>query len=158
LVKRSIEAGIGNTVDGPIGGRWGEEYYAPVPVGGRVRTLFEGPIWPSVGTYNASLGPTAVVQVGDSIGVVATSLPSVSVSPKVFRVVGVEPADYRLVLVKAVHQHTRLFAPVAVAFVSISEGRALQNDLPWVKQDPLALYPYRDYSDEEIRAIPGMGA
>jgi microcystin degradation protein MlrC len=158
LVRRSMEAGIGNQVAGPIGGRWGGDYYQPVPVSGRVRSLFDGQVWPKAATSNNTLGLTAVVQVADNITVVATSLPSVQTDPKVFRVAGVEPSDYRLVLVKAVYQHSRLFAPIATEFVFISEGRADLHALPWEKQDPMSTYPFRDFSDDEIRAILGWGS
>ncbi|MBI5877299.1 MAG: M81 family metallopeptidase [Chloroflexi bacterium] len=162
LVQRAIAAGIGNPVSGPIGGRWGGTYYKPVPVDGRVRLLFDGVLPPSheahpshLAVSNTSMGPTAVVQVGDNITVIATSVPVASTEPTVFRAAGVEPADYRLVLCKAIIQHRAHFASMAVGFVDIDGGRYDNNTHPWRKHDPKSSYPYREFTDDEIRSRLG---
>jgi microcystin degradation protein MlrC len=171
LVRRSISAGVGNTVRGPIGGRWGAPYYKPVPVDGRIRLLFDGLLPPShednpghLIISNTSMGQTAVVQVGESITVIATSVPVAQTEPTVFRAVGVEPSDYRIVLCKTVLQHRMHFAPIAVGFIDLATGRFGENKsvlgrqliFPFKKRDPKSAYPFRDFSDSEIRHRLGM--
>lgn len=160
LVQRAMAAGVGRPVAGPIGGRWGGRFYRPVTVDGRVRLLFDGVLPPSreeqpghLVISNTSMGPTAVVQVGQTITVVATSVPVSSTEPTVFRAVGVEPADYRLVLVKAVRQQRMHFAPIAVGFVEIADGRYGFDTHTWRARDPNDAYPYKEFTDAEIRRI-----
>ena len=122
----------------------------------RIITLYDGKIWPNAATFNDSMGTTAVVQIEDHITVVVTSLPSVQTDPKVFRLAGVDPVDYRLVLAKAVYQHSRLFGPIATDLVFISEGRADLNALPWKYKDPQKIFPFSEFTDTEIRSIIGL--
>lgn len=173
LVQRAIRAGVGNTVSGPIGGRWGGSYYKPVRLDSRVRLLFDGNLPPSreenpghLWISNTSMGLTAVVQVGESITVVATSVPVASTEPTVFRAAGVEPADYRMVLCKTVLQHRMHFAPLAVGFLDVADTRfgpyrthwERQKVFPWKKRDPEVTFPFREFSDEEIRRRLGLEA
>lgn len=173
LVQRAIVAGVGNQVKGPIGGRWGESFYQPVALDGRVRLLFDGILPPShedhpshLAVSNTSMGLTAVVQVesadyrdADNRGhytVVATSIPVASTEPIVFRAVGIEPADYRIVLVKAIIQHRAHFASLAVGFVDINDGRYVESAHAWRKRQPKAVYPFTEFSDEEIWRYLGL--
>ncbi len=165
LVERSLRAGVGNPVAGPVGGRWGEGYYEPVRVDGRVRLLFDG-VLPRrqqeqpghLSVSNTSMGPTAVVQIGDVFTVIATSVPVAYSDPFAFRSAGVEPADYRIVLCKTVLQQRRHFAPVAVGFVQIGGNRFGDEVHPWRKRDTRSTYPARNFSDTEIRRLLGFEA
>ncbi len=173
LVRRAMDAGVGNPVEGPIGGHWGHPYYKPVPVGGRVRLLFDGELPPShdenpghLIISNTSMGNTAVVQVADSVTVIATSVPVAQTEPTVFRAVGVEPADFRILLCKTVIQHRMHFAPIAAGFIDVASGRfgpysthwERQQVFPWRKRDLKAIFPFRDFSDAEIREQLGLPA
>lgn len=157
LVRRALAAGVGHWVDGPIGGRWGGDEYQPVPVGGRVCLLFDGQLWPVGALWHSRIGPTAVIRVNEAITVMATSIPVATVDPRVLRAAGIEPADYRLVLVKSNFHHRLLFSPFAVGFIELYSPRLQIERQPWRKVNPGWVYPFRDYSDDEIQHLLEQG-
>jgi microcystin degradation protein MlrC len=161
LVARAEQAGIGGTVSGPIGGAWGGDRYRPVEAEARVRVLSDGlllkskePLPGHLEVSNRSMGKTAVVQIGRWITVVVTSVPVMSTEPTVFRSVGIDPSDYRIVVTKSVNQQ-RFHYTDAVGFVDLQGpgwGNA-EEDSYWRRYPRPRQYPVDDVTDDEIKTL-----
>ncbi|MEA2530780.1 MAG: hypothetical protein QOG89_2424 [Thermomicrobiales bacterium] len=161
FVEMAEQAGVGGTVRGPLGGRWGGRWYAPVDVTARVRVLSDGQLQKSrepkpghLEISNTSMGRTAVVNIGDSITAVVTSVPVMSTEPTVFRSVGIEPYEYRIVVTKSVNQQ-RFHYTQAVGFVDLGGpgwGNAAAT-YEWRQRPAARVFPCDELSDEEVRAL-----
>lgn len=161
FVERAERAGIGGTVSGPLGGRWGGPWYAPLEVTGRVRVLSDGRLQKSrepkpghLEISNTRMGKTAVVQIGDTITAVVTSVPVMSTEPTVFRSVGIEPYEYRIVVTKSVNQQRFHYAQAA-GFVDLGGpgwGNAAAT-YDWRKRPAERVFPHDELTDDEMRAI-----
>jgi microcystin degradation protein MlrC len=155
FVERAMQAGIGATISGPLGGTWGGAQYHPVQVDARVVTLSEGTILRSreprpghLEVSNRSMGPTAVVKIGEGVTVVVTSVPVMSTEATVYRSVGVEPYNYRMVTTKSVNQQ-RFHYTEAAGFIDLDGpgwGQAAR-DYEWKKRNPADAYPHRSFDD-----------
>lgn len=126
FVRRAEAAGIGGVVSGPLGSGWGGDLYHPVEVTARIRALTDGslnksrePMPGHLEISSTSMGKTAVAVINDTITVVATSVPVMSTEGTVYRSVGIEPYDYRIVVTKSVNQQ-RFHYPDAVGFVDLA--------------------------------------
>jgi microcystin degradation protein MlrC len=163
LVERAMIAGVGGVVEGPIGSTWGESLYGPVEVTGRVRLLSDGRLLKSrepmpghLEISNTSMGKTAVVEIDERITIVATSVPVMSTEPTVFRSVGVEPYEYRIVVTKSVNQQ-RFHYTEAAGFIDLGGpgwGSAEQS-FSWKKRSPNDAYPEREVTGNEIAGLLG---
>jgi microcystin degradation protein MlrC len=161
FVIRAEAAGIGGMVSGPLGGTWGADRYGPITVHARVRLLSDGKLMKSreplpghLEVSNASMGRTAVVEINPSITVVVTSVPVMSTEQTVFRSVGVEPYEFRIVVVKSVNQQ-RFHYTEAAAFVDLAGpgwGNA-GNDPSWRRHPRPRQFPIDDVTDEDVLAI-----
>ncbi len=161
FVARAEEAWVGGTVSGSLGGTWGGDRYGPVQVDARVRLLSDGTLMKSheplpghLEVSNRSMGNTAVVQIGPWITVVVTSVPVMSTEPTVFRSVGIDPADYRIVVTKSVNQQ-RFHYTDAAGFIDLQGpgwGNA-EEDADWRRYPRPRQYPVDDVTDDEIRTL-----
>lgn len=161
FVERAMQAGVGGTVEGPLGGAWGAPLYRPVDVTAKVRTLSDGRLQQSrepqpghLEVSNRSMGPTAVVEIAGVITVVVTSVPVMSTEPTVFRSVGVEPYEHRIVVTKSVNQQ-RFHFTEAVGFIDLASpgwGSA-EAAFTWTKRDPKNVFPHRDVSQAEVDSL-----
>jgi microcystin degradation protein MlrC len=160
FVELAERTGIGGTVSGPLGGRWGSPWYGPLPVTARVRVLSDGTLQKSreprpghLEISNTSMGKTAVVEIAETITAVATSVPVMSTEPTVYRSVGVEPYDYRIVVTKSVNQQ-RFHYPEAVGFVDLGgPGWGNATTHRWTRRPPLRVFPEHALADDEIRRL-----
>jgi microcystin degradation protein MlrC len=150
-------------VFGPLGGTWGGDRYGPVYVDARVRLVSDGKLMKSrepqpghLEVSNASMGKTVVVEIDPSITVVVTSVPVMSTEQTVFRSVGIEPYEYRIVVVKSVNQQ-RFHYTEAAGFIDLAgPGWGNAGDDPSWRHFPRPRkYPTDDVTDEEIAAILG---
>jgi microcystin degradation protein MlrC len=158
FVERAMSAGIGATISGPLGGTWGGSHYQPVQVEARVVTLSDGSILKSrepmpghLEVSNRSMGPTAVVTIGEYLTVVVTSVPVMSTEATVYRSVGIEPYDYRIVSAKSVNQQ-RFHYTEAAGFIDL-DGPGWGHAAPeyaWKKRDPADAYPHRSFDGVSI--------
>jgi len=161
FVRRAAQAGVGATVTSPLGGTWGGALYGPLDVTARVRVLSDGTLMKSreprpghLEISNTTMGQTAVVQIAGTIMVVVTSVPVMSTEPTVYRSVGIEPLEYRLVVTKSVNQQ-RFHYPDAAGFIDLDApgwGRTIPS-YAWQRRPPTRVYPKADVSDAEIQAL-----
>ena len=101
-VQMCQAAGVGRQVSLAIGGKLDTRHSRPLPVTGVVRSLFDG------GLYRGGLrqpigrtqtGPIAVLNV-QGIDVIMTATRHSFEDPRQLRVLGLEPLDYRIVVLK----------------------------------------------------------
>jgi microcystin degradation protein MlrC len=160
FVALAEAAGIGGTASGPLGGRWGGPWYRPLDVTARVRVLADGALQKSreprpghLEISNTSMGKTAVVQIAGTITAVVTSVPVMSTEPTVYRSVGIEPYDYRIVVTKSVNQQ-RFHYTDAAAFVDLAgPGWGNADAYRWTRRPPVRVYPHDALSDDEVREM-----
>jgi microcystin degradation protein MlrC len=125
-VTKAIEAGVGNLVTVKVGGKlvWREDkkHAEPVQVKGRVKVLsdgvftLKGPM--STGSL-ANMGTTAVIDV-NGISVVVTEARDAPIpDPTLYRSVGVEPTDKKIVVIKQKHHWRAAYEPIAKRIISV---------------------------------------
>jgi microcystin degradation protein MlrC len=115
LAGRARAAGQGASLDVRLGGRLSEAFGPPVAVEARVERLTdgrfvnEGPMWTG---QSVELGATAVLRVAEApdLRVIVTSAPVAPNDAAYFRLHGIEPAEARLLCVKAKNHFRAAFA------------------------------------------------
>jgi microcystin degradation protein MlrC len=142
-VRWARDAGVGAEVTMPIGGALSGGFHAPLPVTGVVRAIRRGPIDEEVvGMASFDMGWTARLDVGDVRIVLSERSGVGGVHPAVFRSVGLEPADARLVVVKTA-ANFQYYADLASGVVRVdSPGPTMSrlDLLPW-RRIPRPMYP-----------------
>jgi microcystin degradation protein MlrC len=116
-----VAAGVGTTLTLPVGGKVDPSHGAPLTVTGRVRTLsdgrfrYKGPMWRGV---EGKLGPTAVLDVND-VKIILISHRRQTVDPEMIRVVGIDPAGEKILVVKSSIHYRAAFEPIARAILEV---------------------------------------
>ena len=103
VVRQSIEAGVGSTVTVEVGGSLAPKTFRPVPLTAYVKTISDGAFTfkgPGMRGVPHSMGRTVVLVRGD-IHVVAMERGVSQWDPQMYRSVGLEPEDARIVQVKS---------------------------------------------------------
>jgi microcystin degradation protein MlrC len=163
-VARAIAAGVGADVTTTLGGTLDPRYNRPVPLTGRVRILSDGRFISSdkktLGV-EFQMGRAAVIEAG-RISVLATERPAFTFDPALYRAVGLEPRDAKIVVVKSPLQFRDGYGPFARAcWVVDTPGpsTARVERLEW-RHRARPLYPFDDDFEPEIPAVigPGRGA
>jgi microcystin degradation protein MlrC len=160
-VARAITAGVGAEVATTLGGTLDPRYNRPVPVAGRVRILSDGRFVSSdkkSAGVEFQMGRAAVIEVG-RIAVLATERPAFTFDPALYRSVGLEPRDAKIVIVKSPLQFRDGYGDIARAcWVVDTPGpsTARVERLDWHHRSR-PLFPFDDDFEPEIRAIVGSG-
>jgi microcystin degradation protein MlrC len=160
-VARAIAAGVGADVATTVGGTLDPRYNRPVAVDGRVRILSDGRFISSdkkSAGVEFHMGRAAVIEVG-RIAVLATERPAFTFDPALYRSVGLEPRNAKIVVVKSPLQFRDGYAAVARAcWVVDTPGpsTARVERLDW-RHRSKPLYPFDDDFEPEIRAVVGAG-
>lgn len=102
--RAAHQAGIGNKISVEIGGRY-KQFSQPVSVTAQVAALADGPFrftGPMYRGATANLGAMAKLKIsGTEIAVVVGSRRTQNADQEMFRVVGIEPSEHRIVCVKS---------------------------------------------------------
>jgi microcystin degradation protein MlrC len=108
--EHAFEVGIGNEGEFSLGGAYEPRFQKATKVHAYVKSLHDGTYTPTGGStaYLQQTGKTAVLQVGN-IDIVVNTKMGASGDPKVYRAFGIEPAEYRLVMVKSANQYKELY-------------------------------------------------
>jgi microcystin degradation protein MlrC len=136
-VRACVRAGVGATVTLTVGGRVDPSHGAPVSVTGRVRTLSDGRFvhkGPMFRGLEGRLGPTAVLDVND-LKIILISLRWQTLDPEMIRVVGIDPAAEKILVVKSSIHYRAAFEPLAHAIVEV--------DAPGLSSSNLARFTFK---------------
>ncbi len=136
-VAEAIEAGIGNTVTMKIGGKTDPWVGEPLEVTGTVSRISDGkyiPTGPMSGGIAHNMGNTAVLNV-KGIDVILTELGSGLTDLELYRSLGLEPTDYKIMLVKSCVHYRAAHEPIAKKIIEL--------DLPGGHGTRLAAFPWK---------------
>ena len=131
-VGKAMEAGIGNTVTMKIGGKTEPWVGDPLKVTGLVKTITDGK-YMSRGT-ESSMGNTAVLNV-KGIDIILTEKSQQATDLELYRSLGIEPTDYKILLVKSCVHYRAAHEPIA--------KRIIEVDLPGWHGTRLAAFPWK---------------
>jgi microcystin degradation protein MlrC len=142
-VARLIEAGEGATVSLPLGGHAATRFFQPIEVTGRVKRIGGGVI-PLNDHHQreVDMGRTVVFESGP-VTLLVSELRGVAGNvPDVYRALGVEPADYKMAVLKTA-SNFQFFAPISSQVIRVDTRGPGQSDvmtLPWSRV-PRPIYP-----------------
>ena len=114
-------AGRGATVTLDVGGKIDDRHGAPVRMTGRVAALSDGTFvhkGPMLTGLPGRLGVTAVLQSG-GVKVILISHRWQTLDPEMIRIVGIEPRDERLIVVKSTIHYRAAFEPLAARIIEV---------------------------------------
>lgn len=117
----AIAAGIGSEVHLSVGAEIDKKWGPPVSLTGRaLKTsdgdfMYQGGVWDGASGH---MGPTAVVRVG-AIDIVIATFPTYEWRDEQYRSLGLDPADYQLIVVKNPMNYFMTYSPIADNFYVI---------------------------------------
>jgi microcystin degradation protein MlrC len=133
-VRLCFDAGLGAQFPLRIGGKIGPTSGAPVDATVTVTGL-KRDCWQSFGPTQVPLGDCACVKVG-GVEVVLISNRTQALGLELFRNVGVEPTERRLVVVKSTNHFMAAFGPIAKKVIYVDSDGPLSRDhrrIPYTK-------------------------
>jgi len=136
-VATAIEAGVGNTVTMKIGAKTEPWTGEPLEVTGTVRTITDGtyvPTGPMSRGGVSSMGRSVVFRVED-IDIILTEKSQQATDLALYRSLGLEPTDYKILLVKSCVHYRAAHEPIAKKIIEI--------DNPGWHGTRLAAFPWK---------------
>jgi microcystin degradation protein MlrC len=134
-VAKAIEAGVGNTVTMKIGGKTEPWVGDPLEVTGLVRTISDG-TFKAKGPmpYDFNMGRAVVLNV-KGIDVILTEVSIQATDLGVYHSLGLDPTDYKILLVKSCVHYRAAHDPIA--------KKTIELDLPGWHGTRLAAFPWK---------------
>ena len=135
-----MDAGMGNTLDISVGAALSSAFCDRVTFSARVRALFDGTFrfrGPGYRGAEFRMGRTAVVAHG-SIHIVVMEQPVIQWDPQLYRCVGLEPAEAKIVAVKSPAAFRAPYGPLAAEILIL--------DTPGVCSPNLGSFPWQRVS------------
>jgi microcystin degradation protein MlrC len=130
-VRQALKAGVGARIEVALGGHTDPSLGAPVRATAEVRHLSDGN-FRNDGPMNAgvqvALGATAVLRLGDSIDVVATSTRMHTIDLQVFLSQGIDPLGRNVLVVKSSQHFCAAFEPIAREVMLVDAGGLCSTD------------------------------
>jgi microcystin degradation protein MlrC len=123
-VQACVAAGVGQEVNLAIGGKLDRRHGTPLPVAGRVRLLADGDAYQGgirQRPARAAVGPVAVLNVA-GVDVILSSSRLSFEDPAQLRALGLEPLDYRIVVLKRGYLTTPFQAISPRSILAFSPG------------------------------------
>ena len=136
-VERACSAGIGARIKVSLGGLHDKLNRRRVEVEAEVLRLSDGHFTMRGSQYTGqetTMGRAAVLQVG-AVTVIASSLSANNIDPELYRSQGIEPRDYKIVVVKSATGFRAEYAPFAAKMMVV--------DTPGVSSANLRSLPYQ---------------
>ncbi len=130
-VRAAVKIGVGGTGTFRIGGKAAPGYGAPVEVTGTVKCLSDGRFvghGPYIRGGELNAGLSARIRAGN-VDILVCSVRIACNDADVFRNLGVEPSESRLLLVKSRGHFRASFEPLAGAIIEVSAPGAVNPDL-----------------------------
>lgn len=154
-VMKAFETGVGNTADFRLGGTRDHRCSHPVAVRAQVRSLHDGDFrleGPSRGLVR-HIGKCAVISVGQ-IDILVTQAMASTGDTGLYRHFGIEPAFYKLVMVKANTSFYASYGSILSEVMFIDTGCAATADLVHLPFErlPRPFYPFDDISSFDVEA------
>jgi microcystin degradation protein MlrC len=142
VASRLAASRVGDTVTVDVGG-WASSFCAPLAVTGTVSALGHGVV-ELVGLPQGATdaGRTAILDVGDVSLLVTEHTGVGAIHPDVYRALGVEPADYKMIVMKTASNFQYMRA-ITTSFVRVATPGPTQSDvgaLPWARI-PRPMFP-----------------
>ncbi|MFB0543927.1 MAG: M81 family metallopeptidase, partial [Candidatus Bathyarchaeia archaeon] len=137
-VAKALGAGVGEEVTMKIGGKTDEMHGPPLEVTGRVKVVSDGrfmPTGPMARGLEADLGRTVVLRVG-GVDVILAERRVQPTTLALYRSVGIEPKDKRIIAVKSSVHYRAAHTPIAKKIVEV--------DTPGVTSPRLAGFPFKN--------------
>lgn len=147
-VRVATAAGVGATVQVPLGHAYSRRDGEPLQVTAVVRSLSDGRYRMVDGGPNGleiGMGPTAVLAIG-AVHVLVRSLPSIEWDRAMFASQGLRPEDAALVFVKSPSHYRKSFGPIAARIIAANTPGPTAPDMrriPFTKVTR-PLYPLDD--------------
>ena len=143
------EAGEGATVTLMLGGDAAPEFFTPLEVTGRVRTVGGGVLEITDGHQSeVDLGQAVIFDAGP-VTLMITELRGLAGNlPELYSAMGVNPRDYKIAVLKTA-SNFQYFAPITSRVIRADTGGPGQSDvfsLPW-KRIPRPVYPLEPVDD-----------
>lgn len=136
------QAGVGTTVTVALGGR-SNPFFTPLEVTGVVRAVSDGVVeLDGHAEDQIQMGATVAFDVGPATLLVSEYAGIAGIDPAVYRHVGVEPADYKMAVMKTA-SNFQYMAPLTSAIIRVTTPGPTQSDiasLPW-KRVPRPMFP-----------------
>ena len=135
-VASAIDVGVGNRSHFTVGAGLSSAFYGPVTFEGQVRTLFDGSFrfkGPGFRGVEFHMGRTAVLVTG-GLHLVVMEQPILQWDPELYRCVGLEPTDAKIVVAKSPAAFRAAYEPFAAEILNI--------DCPGVCSPNLKSFPW----------------
>jgi microcystin degradation protein MlrC len=131
--KQARSAGVGARLSLSMGGKTDDRHGAPLVAEVTVQSLHEGAFEESEirhgGYTHFNMGPTAVVTTDTGLTISLTSLRVVPVSLGVVTSIGLDPADFQILVAKGVHAPVAAYEPVCTKLIRVNTGGASAADM-----------------------------
>lgn len=145
VVARAMEAGVGATISVEVGGTLAPNYFSPVPLTAYVKTLSDGTFTfkgPGMRGVPHHMGRTVVLVQG-GIHLVVMERGVSQWDPQMYRSLGLEPADARIVQVKSPMAFRAAYEGIDDEVIVVAAPGAANPDLrslTW-ERVPRPIYP-----------------
>ena len=132
-VDQVVTAGVGSRLMLKMGGRVDDEHGPPLEASVRVRSIHDGRFTESEirhgGQTAFDMGITAVVGTDTGLTISLTSLRTVPVSLGVMTSLGLNPADFQIIIAKGVHAPVAAYAPVCDRLIRVDTPGSTTADM-----------------------------
>lgn len=132
-VERAVAAGVGARITLDMGGKTDDRHGPPIRTEVRVQGIHEGRFTESAvrhgGRTDFYMGRTAVVTAHGGLTASLTSLRTVPVSLGMMTSIGLDPADFHVLIAKGVHAPTAAYAPVSKRLIRVDTPGATTADM-----------------------------
>jgi microcystin degradation protein MlrC len=136
-VAKAIEAGVGSNVTLKVGGKTDRLHGDPIEVTGTVKTISDGrfmPTGPMATGLETSIGRTVLLRCG-GVDVILSEKPYAPTSLALYRSLGIEPEDKKIIVVKSAVHFRAAHEPIA--------KRIIEVDAPGIHGARLAAFNYK---------------
>jgi microcystin degradation protein MlrC len=145
-VAALVAAGEGAEATLPVGGSISTGFFTPLTVTGRVRKIADGRVKvPVFQQPEFDQGRTVIFEVGPATLMVSERGGSAGNVPDVYRWFGIEPADYKMAVLKTA-SNFQFFGPITSEVIRVDTRGPGQSDvagLPW-RRVPRPIYPMEE--------------
>ena len=138
----------GESVTLNLGG-WSNSFYPPLPVTGTLRLTRDGKVeLAGLPQGSVDMGKTSILDVGNVTVLVTEHSGVGGIHPDVYRHLGVEPSDYKMIVMKTA-SNFQYMKDIATTFVRVATPGPTQSDvmsLPW-SRIPRPMFPLDPMED-----------